>query len=248
MYAGGNRLIDALGADERSDLLNVAEVIQLASGDVTQDPGGSYDYVIFPIDAILSVVTTLRNGTTCEIGMVGNEGASAAEIAFGAPILRKTICQVPGRALRLTTTAFLRMIDRNPGLDALVRATEKARSFFNEQMIVCNTLHTIEQRCARWLLLMADTARRDDYLITHEFLSYMLGVRRASITDAAKSLSYAGAVEYRRGRMRIMDRPKLESMSCECYEEVTRIFTAALHSWGDTLARRTTGLSVRPPR
>ncbi|HEV2740308.1 MAG TPA: Crp/Fnr family transcriptional regulator [Candidatus Elarobacter sp.] len=237
-YEGGNRLLDAIPSDERAEVVRPVEVVGLDSGTVTHAPDVAYDWVVFPIDAVLSVVTTLSDGETAEVGTVGNEGASGAEIAFGAPVLRKTICQVEGRIARMPTLAFLDAVDRSAGLDALIRSTEKARMFFVEQMIVCNTVHKLEQRCARWLLLVADRAAREEYRLTHDFLSIMLGVRRATVSEAAKSLHDAGAIEYARGRVRILDRAILESQSCECYKLAARVFDAALDTWGVALLGR----------
>jgi hypothetical protein len=237
-YEGGNRLLDAIPSNERADVVGAVEVVAVESGTVTHAPDVSYDWVLFPIDAVLSVVTTLEDGETAEVGTVGNEGASGVEIAFGAPVLRKTICQVEGRIARMQTTAFLDAVDRSAGLDALIRSTEKARMFFVEQMIVCNTVHKLEQRCARWLLLVADRAAREEYRLTHDFLSIMLGVRRATVSDAAKSLHDAGSIEYIRGRVRILDRAILESQSCECYKLAAGVFDDALKSWGVTLLGR----------
>ncbi|MEA2786842.1 MAG: hypothetical protein QOF71_2946 [Candidatus Eremiobacteraeota bacterium] len=237
-YEGGNRLLDAIPSDERAEVVGAVEVVGIESATVTHAPDVSYDWVVFPIDAVLSVVTTLADGETAEVGTIGNEGASGAEIAFGAPVLRKTICQVEGRIARMSTMAFLDAVDRSAGLDALIRSTEKARMFFVEQMIVCNTVHKLEQRCARWLLLVADRASREEYRLTHDFLSIMLGVRRATVSDAAKSLHDAGAIEYARGRVRIVDRAILESEACECYKLAARVFDAALDTWGVTLLGR----------
>jgi hypothetical protein len=237
-YEGGNRLLDGIPSDERAAVVRTVEVVSLASSTVTHAPDVAYDWVVFPIDAVLSVVTTLANGETAEVGTVGNEGASGAEIAFGAPVLRKTICQVEGRIGRMPTAAFLDAVDRSAGLDALIRSTEKARMFFVEQMIVCNTVHKLEQRCARWLLLVADRASREEYRLTHDFLSIMLGVRRATVSEAAKSLHDAGAIQYVRGRVRIVDRAILESQSCECYKLAARVFDAALDTWGVALLGR----------
>jgi DNA-binding transcriptional regulator YhcF (GntR family) len=237
-YEGGNRLLDALPSAERADIVPSLEVVDLAAGITTHAPDASYDWVVFPIDAVLSVITTLEDGETAEVGTVGNEGASGVEIAFGAPVLRTTICQVEGSVARMRTTAFLDAIDRHAGLDALVRSTEKGRMFFVEQMIVCNTVHSLQQRCARWLLLVADRASREEYQLTHEFLSIMLGVRRATVSEAAKHLHDAGAIEYTRGHVRIVNRPVLESLACECYQATVRVFDDALESWGQALSTR----------
>jgi CRP-like cAMP-binding protein len=137
----------------------------------------------------------------------------------------------------MRTAAFVDAVSRNAKFDALIVATEKARMFFIEQMIVCNTVHPVEQRCARWLLLVADRASRDEYRLTHDFLAIMLGVRRATVSQAAKNLRDAGAVDYARGLVRIVNRAVLESLTCECYQATVRIFDAALDTWGRRVPR-----------
>lgn len=238
-YESGNRLLDVLSLAERTDVTSTMEIVDLEANMITHAPGASYDWVVFPIDAVLSVVTTLENGEMAEVGTIGNEGASGVEIAFGAPVLRTTVCQVEGRVARVSTMEFLDAVNRLAGFDALIRSTEKARLFFMEQMIVCNAVHQLEQRCARWLLMVADRASREEYELTHVFLSVMLGVRRATVSEAAKRLSDAKAISYSRGRVRILNRPKLESFVCECYETTNKIFDAALNTWGRQLKAQT---------
>ena len=227
-YGGGNRLIDALPARERSDLVEACEVVTFVANQISQEPLMSGQFVYFPIDAVLSVVALLQDGRTCEIGVVGNEGASGVERAFGAEVLRTTFCQVPGTLLRAPTSGFLAAISRRGALNSLIRATEKARFFAAEQMIACNIMHSIEARLARWLLMLADRTNAEDYQITHEFLSFMLGVRRAGVTNAAMALSSAGIISYRRGHVRIVDRARLLSQSCECYRVIADAFDHAL--------------------
>src|ERR1700722_7660858 len=113
VYPGGNRLIDALPLGERSSLLQTGRVVQVDAGTVTHEPGGSANAILFPIDAILSVVAGLSDGGTCEIGIIGNEGAAGIEAAFGAPTLRTTVCQLGGHALSLPTADFVRAVRQN---------------------------------------------------------------------------------------------------------------------------------------
>ena len=212
-------------------MLAALEVVKLASGTVVQQPGEAIAWVGFPIDAALSVVVTMENGQTCEIGTIGREGAAGVEVAFGTPVLRTTLCQVAGTIARMPTVSFLDAIRRSPHLDGLVRATERARTFFIEQLSACNAIHSLPQRFARWMLTLSDCADRDSYALTHEHASILLGVRRATITNAAGELQRLGAVEYRRGHVKIVDRSLLESVSCSCYAETKAVFDEALHVW-----------------
>jgi hypothetical protein len=227
-YRGGNRLLDALPDAEWARLLDMIDVVQLSSGQITQEPEKNPHHVYFPINCMISIVATVMDGGRCEVGFVGNEGASGVEGAFGAEVLRESICQVPGQSARLNISDFLNETARHSSLDMLIRSTERARTFAVEQMIICNTLHTVKERLARWLLLMADRTEREEYPVTQEFLSVMLGVRRASITGAALRLQRAGIITYRRGHVMIPDRTALETQSCECYREVTSTFHHSL--------------------
>ena len=227
-YEGGNRLLDALDPREREEIAAQVVVVGLASGAVTHDFGVPYNWVLFPIDAVLSVVAILNDGQGCEVGTIGNEGASGVAVAFGAHVLRSTICQVAGRAGRIRTEAFLSAFDRFPAFREIVLASEIARMFFIEQLVVCNTIHTIEKRCARWLLSLADRKAADTYALTHEYLSFMLGVRRPSVTLAERRLQELGAISYRHGVVRIIDRPLLESLACECYRTTADNFQRSI--------------------
>jgi len=217
-----------LPAAEREAICANVFIVTLASGAVTFDAGVAYDWVLFPIDCVLSVVAVLADGQGCEVGTIGNEGTAGIPIALGARALRSTICQVAGRSGRMSTHAFLDAFDRYPGCRELVRASEIARSFFVEQLVVCNTIHTIEKRCARWLLSLADRKATDTYALTHEYLALMLGVRRPSVTLAERNLQTLGAITYRHGIIRIVDRALLESLACECYRVTADNFVRSI--------------------
>ena len=217
-------------------MLAALEVVELASGTVVQQPGDAIAWVGFPIDAALSVVVTMENGQTCEVGTIGREGATGVEVAFGTPVLRTTICQVAGTMARMPTASFLDAIRRSPRLEGLVRATERARTFFIEQLSACNAVHSLPQRFARWMLMLSDCADRDSYPLTHEHASILLGVRRATVTNAAGELQRLGALDYRRGQVTIADRALLESVACNCYAETKEMFDEALHVWSSRAA------------
>jgi CRP-like cAMP-binding protein len=224
----GNRLIDALHSEERAKLETYLEIVSLAPGEATHQPDASFKWVVFPVSCVLSVVATTQDGNTCEVGTIGNEGASGIAAAWGDSVLRTTFCQIGGSAARMSATAFRSCVAESAEFAAFTLASEKARMYFVEQLVICNTFHAIEKRCARWILSMADRANAEHYSLTHEYLSFMLGVRRPAVTLAELSLQKSGAIEYRRGYLRIVDRPLLESLTCECYDATNAVFATAV--------------------
>jgi CRP-like cAMP-binding protein len=206
-------------------------VVQLGAGEVIHIPGGQSDHVIFPMDAILSVLADLDDGSTFELGLIGAEGVAGVEVAFGALPLRRIVCQIPGRALRIPTTAFLETFENDRRFDMIHRATVRANLFYLEQMVVCNATHTVQQRLARWLLFVASRAARELIPITQQAIADSLRVRRAGISDAARNLKMAGAISYSRGSLSVLDRSLLESYSCTCFRQVTAVFDDAPSGW-----------------
>jgi CRP-like cAMP-binding protein len=230
-YENGNRLIDALAIMEKHYALSLGEVVQLRAGQVIHTPGSQSKHVIFPMDAVLAVLADLDNGSIFELGLIGAEGAAGVDIAFGALSLRRIVCQIAGRALRIPTTAFLEAVNNDRCFDMILRATERAHVFYLEQMVVCNATHTVQQRLARWILFVTSRAARELLPITHQAIADSLRVRRAGISDAASNLKMAGAIRYSRGSLRVLDRPLLESYSCTCFRQVTKVFDDALGGW-----------------
>ena len=221
-------MIDAVPAAERWAIVELLEVGQLRFAEITHDVGTSYRYVDFPIDAVLSVVITLANGDTCEVMAIGREGASGMEAAGGGTVQRTTFCQVPGRSARMPNAAFMRTLRQSPAFERLARRNAEARRFSIEQSCACNAVHTVKQRCARWLLMTHDRVGRDTFPLTQNFLSIMLGVRRPSVTAAAEALHAQGAIRYHRGIVVIEDRASLEAASCECYAVTAKAYEGAL--------------------
>ena len=224
----GNRLIDALHAQERAMVAGLLEPIVLAPGQATHQPDVPYPWVIFPLTAVLSIVATTKDGNSCEVGTIGSEGASGIAAAWDESVLRTTFCQIGGTAARLPVLAFRECVAESTEFAAVTLASERARIFVIEQLVICNTFHAVEKRCARWILSMADRTNSEYYSLTHEYLSFMLGVHRPAVTLAELSLQKRGAIEYRRGNLRILDRPLLESMTCECYATTNAVLEATL--------------------
>jgi DNA-binding transcriptional ArsR family regulator len=227
-YAGGNRVLDALPPVDRAKIERHIRVVRFRSGDIAQQPEGANTFIDVPIDAVLSIVTTMLDGTTCEVGTIGNEGASGVEVAFGATLLRTTICQVEGDVARLDRVHFLAAIDANRQFERLIGRVAQAQRFFVEQQCACNAVHSVDERCARWIMMIHQRVRRAEFSVTHEFLSVMLGVRRATVSRAAMKLQDAGIITYRRGSVKVLSVRKLASACCECYEVTRNVFDSAL--------------------
>jgi CRP-like cAMP-binding protein len=178
--------------------------------------GDAITFVDFPVDALVSIVSTLENGGMCEVATVGRESFAEVDVALGSRISSRTaFCQTPGTVLRLPVDDF-EALWTLPAVARLVRRVVRARLIVTEQLATCNVRHSVIERCAKWLLLTRFHLGLDELSMTHDFLALMLGVRRAGVTTAAAALQAAGAIEYRRGAIRILSPEKLGELACEC--------------------------------
>ncbi|HML00856.1 MAG TPA: Crp/Fnr family transcriptional regulator [Acidimicrobiales bacterium] len=235
----GNRLLDSLPLPDRR---RVAALLEREKGEHKQmlyDHGACIEALHFPVDAVASILTTLSDGAGVEIATVGNEGMLGSLVLLGSDAMpTRTFCQiqVPGEMLRMERASFVEALSSNDSFRNVVQLYVQA--FFSQiaQQVACNALHSVEERCCRWLLLTHDRVHKDTFPITHEFLAQMLGVRRASVTLAAGALQAAGLISYRRGEMVILDREGLEDASCECYQLLRDEFDRLL---GPTKAKGT---------
>jgi len=218
-YIGGNILLDLLTETEAQTLLAAAAIVDFQSGDILLDTNKTIKYVYFPIDMMVSTTTLMRDGFEVEVGSIGCEGMSGAQVFLGVDhVPGKTICQVSGSAARLPAHTFLEHMERSAASSKSLRRYIQAVTNFLEISIACNALHTVSPRCARWLLITHDRVRRDDFGLTQEFVANMLGTRRATVNAVAQNLQDKGAIRYARGRVQILDRALLEGASCECYK------------------------------
>lgn len=188
------------------------------------EPGRRIEQVHFPLDAVVSILTRMDGGQSVEIATIGNEGMVGVTVALGGSDMNPrevATVQVPGEVVSMNADAFRAELDRRGALASLIE--RYTRAFFSQvfQQVACNGLHSLEQRCARWILLTGDRVGGDEFPMTHEFLAQMLGVRRASVTETARLLQQAGYLQFSRGRVAIVDRTGLEGVACECYR-VTR--------------------------
>ena len=226
-----NRLLALLPREDRERLLPYLEPITLARGAVLYAPGAPSAYLYCPTTAIVSLVYTMEDGISAEMGLVGNEGVVGIALFLGGHTrVNHAIVQVAGRALRLGVAALHAEFQRGENVQQVLLRYTQALLTQVSQTAVCNQLHSIPQRLCRWLLFTCDRAPTDSILMTHEFLAQMLGIRRASVTTVAQHLQRVGAIHYRRGRLTLLDRPGLEAMVCECYGVVHTEFRRLLDS------------------
>jgi CRP-like cAMP-binding protein len=226
-----NRLLRTLSRRDYEQLVPHLEPVDLPLRMVLLESGADVTHAYFPLSGMASMVNEMKDGTV-EVGTVGNEGmVGTALLLHSKSMTTRTFMQLSGAGLRIEAEPLRRMIRQSPDAERLF--FRYAQTMFDQlaQWVACNRLHALEARCARWLLMTADRAGGDSFTLTHEFLSYMLGVHRPAVSLVASELSERGLLRYRRGAVSIIDRAGLEAVSCECYaiarRSVDQLFTEA---------------------
>jgi CRP-like cAMP-binding protein len=196
------------------------ERLSLAHGEILHSPGETIRHLYFPVDCLISVTVTMREGRTAEASAIGNREAAGINAFMGGKESTQTeyIVQVPGEAMRIASGALKQAFDRSTDARHVMLKYTQAYIAQISQNTACNRLHTLKQRFARWLLEVRDRIQLEELRLTQEFISHMLGVRRAGVTDISSQLEAAGLIQQSRGYVRIVDRRGLEASSCECYE------------------------------
>ncbi len=224
-----NRLLDRLPAKDRARVLAACETVELVFPEVLAEPGESIRQVYFPTASFISLVAPMGGKSSLEVAFAGNEGFYGVGVAMGVGISPvHALVQGAGPALRMGAAAFRRELARVPTLRSCV---DRYIYVLMSQLIRtagCNRFHLVEQRLARWLLMTGDRAHSPSFRITHEFLAYMLGVRRVGITEAASALQERNLIGYTRGAVTIRDRRGLERASCSCYRSDLSIYARVL--------------------
>ncbi|MDT4896795.1 MAG: hypothetical protein QOH25_1872 [Acidobacteriota bacterium] len=216
-----NKILAALNSSESQRAAPEAERVKLAQGDVVYDPETEIRYVYFPETAVFSMLAAMDDGSTIEVGPVGDEGLVGLRVFLGADTSRyRVIVHVGGTAMRMRADVLREELraEKSAMPQLLLRYTQMLLAMTG-QSSACNKLHNLEQQLARWLLMMHDYVG-DEMLLTHELISLTLGVRRAGVSTAANDFRDAGLINYRRGRIQILDRNGLEAIACECYRSV----------------------------
>lgn len=227
-----NRLLAALPGEDYQRLVPNLKLVEFPQHKILYHAGDNYDYAYFPLTALVSSVAILENGSTAEIGVIGNEGM------VGLPIILDTsysnsaaIVQVGGNGYQISARYLQEELNRHGALKKLLMRYVQARIIQLGQTAACNSYHSIEQRFARWLLTVQDSIQQDEFRLTQEFVSQMLGVRRSGVTEVASKFQKAGIIYYRRGLIRIINNEKLKECACECYQLVAVEYGRLLDSY-----------------
>ncbi|HYM72706.1 MAG TPA: Crp/Fnr family transcriptional regulator [Stellaceae bacterium] len=216
-YRGKNRLLAALPADDFDRYFSALERITLTLRSVIQGAAQPVKHVYFVEDGVSSVLTIMDDGSAVEVGMIGSEGMiGIAALLDGGSAPPQVIVQIPGTVLRMPIALCKCAFDESAGVRTVMLRFAADMLGLSTQTAACNRLHSIEQRCARWLLMAYDRVGSETMPMTHEFLAYMLGVRRAGVTTTAQELQRSGLIRYRQGQIVITDLEGLKALACEC--------------------------------
>src|SRR5688572_5583238 len=218
-----NHILDALPASERERLFPHLMLVPMPLGSVLYESGDTLRHIYLPIDSIVSLLYVMEDGASAEIAVVGNEGVIGVALFMGGETTpSRAIVQSAGLAYRLTGERLKGEFNRHGQLlQILLRYTQSLITQM-AQTAVCNRHHSVDQQLCRWLLLSLDRLSGDRLKMTQELIANMLGVRREGVTQAAGKLQELGVIRYSRGQITVLDRPRLEQLSCECYAVVKR--------------------------
>ena len=214
-----NCLLSSLPEIEYQRLEPYLTSVKLPLSTILYEVSEKIETVYFPQTALISLVSTLKNGATTEISLIGGTGIVGLPVCLGSGYSKnRAIVQVAGGAFKISAQVFKQEFDRGGELQKSILNYTETRLNEVAQLAICNVHHTIEQRLARWLLMVQDLIQSDEMFLTQEFIGNMLGVQRSGVTIAAGILQQAGSISYVRGKIRIKSRENLENVACECYE------------------------------
>ncbi|HEX5863105.1 MAG TPA: Crp/Fnr family transcriptional regulator [Casimicrobiaceae bacterium] len=224
-----NQLLDALPKGDYERLAAHLELVPMPLGEVLYESGVELRYVYFPTTSIVSLLYVMEDGASAEIAIVGNEGILGISLFMGGDTTpSRAVVQSAGHGFRLKADLLKDEFGRfGPTMHLLLRYTQALITQMS-QTAVCNRHHSVDQQLCRWLLLSLDRLQTNELSMTQELIANMLGVRREGVTEAAGKLQEAGLINYRRGRITVLDRPGLEARSCECYQVVKTEFDRLL--------------------
>ena len=218
-----NHLLAALPPEDQAELFKHLELVTLPLGKVMYEPGDTMRNAYFPIDSIISLLYVMESGASAEISVVGNEGVVGVALFMGGESMpSRAIVQSAGSAYRISGHRLKEEFNRHGAMMLLLLRYTQSLITQMAQTAVCNRHHSIDQQLCRWLLLSMDRLPNNKLTMTQELIANMLGVRREGVTEAAGKLQKLGVIDYKRGHITVLDRPRLEELSCECYGVVKR--------------------------
>lgn len=214
-----NRLLAALPKKDYQRLLPKLELVDLAFGDILYQPGEVITHVHFPNNSIISLLSAVAERSTLEVGIVGNEGMAGISVFMGVGVsVNQFLVQGAGTAMRMKAESLAGETKQPGALDRLLRRYSYSLLTQISQSAACNRFHTVNERLARWLLMTHDRSGGDEFQVTQEFMSNMLGVRREGVSKAAGELQRNKLINYSRGVVAILNRPELKKCACKCYQ------------------------------
>jgi CRP-like cAMP-binding protein len=229
-----NKILGALLRTEYRRLVGRMEHVELNRGATLYRANQSIEHVYFPEDAVIAMVDTMANGRTVEVGIIGIEGLVGINMFLGGLTTPdKAVVQIPGRALRMKSREFRKEVRFGSPLQRLLLRYTQAFVAVISQSVACCEHHSLEQRLARWMLMMHDYTRPHEFLMSHQAIAAMLGTRRSGVSTVAATFRKLGLISYRRGRIMVLDKRGLELKSCECYRFIMRQY----ESWRDQVPR-----------
>ncbi|MFD1123383.1 Crp/Fnr family transcriptional regulator [Methylophilus flavus] len=224
-----NHLLEALPESDYKRIQPMLEHVHMPLGHTLYESGGQLQHVYFPTTSIVSLLYVLESGASAEIAVVGNEGVLGISLFMGGETTpSRAVVQSAGYGYRMKSNLLKLEFNRSGAMMHLLLRYTQALITQMTQTAVCNRHHSIEQQLCRWLLLSLDRLPANDLHMTQELIANMLGVRREGVTEAAGKLQRAGMIEYSRGHIRVLNRPKLEKTVCECYKVVKTEFDRLL--------------------
>jgi CRP-like cAMP-binding protein len=222
-----NLFLARLEPEDYDALIRESKIVTLKFRRRVFDQDARVDAVYFPLTCMFSLLVTAAGQPQMEMATIGNEGiVGGAEILQSKGAIGLSLIQIPGTALRIPADVFRNLIVSHPRIQQMVH---DHMYMLMRQILYCascNRLHEMQERCARWLLMTHDRAGQDTFPLTQEFLSHMLGVRRASVNLATGMLKKAGFIRYVRGMLTVIDLPGLESASCDCYRAIVKVYAS----------------------
>ena len=228
--SSGNHLLARLPESEYRRLVPALEAVSWEAGHVLYEARAPIDFAYFPTRGTASALTMMEDGSAIEVATIGNEGLMGMTLAIGAETSpNKVIVQVPGAALRIKANVFKEKAAQDSPFRRLLYLYHSAFLTQLSYSVACNGLHHVRQRCCRWLLMTQDRAHGDKVIpLTHEFLGFMLGVRRSTVTDILQPLQEEGIIRNGRGEITILDRSRMEAECCECYRQTNEEYDRLL--------------------